>query len=92
MKKSTNLFYRLGHVIFLLFLPTAFAQPIEEIIVTVDYIPDEKLQTAEVSDILDAEDISIAGDSNVGDSLKRLPGLSLVDGKFIYVIFDLAMS
>lgn len=85
MKKSTNLFYRLGHVIFLLFLPAAFAQPIEEIIVTVDYIPDEKLQTAEVSDILDAEDISIAGDSNVGDSLKRLPGLSLVDGKFIYV-------
>jgi hypothetical protein len=61
------------------------SQEIEEVIVTVDYIPDEKLQTAEVSDILDADDISIAGDSTVGDALKRLPGLSLVGGKHIYV-------
>lgn len=61
------------------------AQAMEEVVVTVDYIPDEKLQTSEVADILDAEDMSIAGDSNIGESLKRLPGLSLVGGKFVYV-------
>ena len=64
---------------------SVWAQQMEEVVVTVDYIPDEKLQTSEVADILDAEDMSIAGDSNIGESLKRLPGLSLVGGKFVYV-------
>ncbi len=63
----------------------SMGQEIEEVVITVDFRPDEKLQTAEVSDILSAEDITVAGDSNVGDALKRLPGLSLVGGKFIYV-------
>lgn len=61
------------------------AQPIEEVVVVANNIPDEKLATAEVAEVLDAEDISIAGDSNVGEALKRLPGLSLVGGKFVYV-------
>lgn len=58
---------------------------VEEVTIVGEYIPDEKLETSEVSDILDAEDISIAGDSNIGEALKRLPGVSLVGGKFVYV-------
>jgi len=62
-------------VIGLLFFQTLVsAQQMEEVVVTVDYIPDEKLQSSEVADILDAEDMSIAGDSNIGEYLKRLTG------------------
>ena len=61
------------------------AQQIEEVIIQADYIPDEKLTTSEISDVIDAEDMSIAGDGDIGAALKRLPGLSLVDGKFVYV-------
>ncbi len=63
----------------------AQAQQVEEVIIQADYIPDEKLTTSEISDVLDAEDMSIAGDGDIGAALKRLPGLSLVDGKFVYV-------
>lgn len=61
------------------------AQEIEEVQITASYIPDEKLETAEVAELLDASDMSLTGDSNIGDALKRLPGLSLVGGKFVYV-------
>ncbi len=74
---------------FLLILvaPSLIAQEldVEEVTIVGEYIPDEKLETSEVSDILDAEDISIAGDSNIGDALKRLPGVSLVGGKYAYI-------
>lgn len=58
---------------------------VEEVLVEAEYIPDEKLATSEVADLLDAETMSIAGDSDLGGALKRVPGLSLVGGKFIYV-------
>ncbi len=63
------------------------AQPttIEEIHIVSDFIPDEKLETSEVADLLDADTMSIAGDSDLGGALKRVPGLSLVGGRFIYV-------
>ena len=66
---------------------TSFAQggEVEEVVVSAEYIPDEKLATADISEVLDASDMSITGDSNVGDALKRLPGLSLVGGKFVYI-------
>ncbi|MGB5326398.1 MAG: TonB-dependent receptor plug domain-containing protein, partial [Pseudomonadales bacterium] len=67
--------------------PPAIAQQqdVEEVLVSGSFIPDEKLDTSEVSEVMNADDMSIAGDSNIGDALKRLPGLSLVGGKFIYV-------
>ncbi len=67
--------------------PTAHAQAddIEEVVIQAEYVPDEKLATSEVADLLDAETMSIAGDSDLGGALKRVPGLSLVGGKFIYV-------
>lgn len=38
-----------------------------------------------VTDVLSAEQISRAGDSDAGSALKRVTGLTLVDGSFIYV-------
>ena len=38
-----------------------------------------------MTDVLSAEQISRAGDSDVGGALKRVTGLTLVDGSFIFV-------
>jgi outer membrane receptor protein involved in Fe transport len=45
----------------------------------------ERLEADAVVDLLSAEQISRVGDSNVADSLRRVPGLTLVDGKFVYI-------
>ncbi len=41
--------------------------------------------TSNVAEVLGAEQISKSGDSDVAASLKRVTGLTLVDGKFVYV-------
>ena len=64
---------------------SAAGQQMEEVVVIKAFTPDEKLQTSEVSEVLDADAMSIAGDSDIGAALERLPGLSLVGGRFIYV-------
>ncbi|MCU0753629.1 MAG: TonB-dependent receptor [Xanthomonadales bacterium] len=46
---------------------------------------EEKRTTAAVADILGAEQISRAGDSDAAGALKRVTGLTLVDGKYVYV-------
>ncbi len=46
---------------------------------------EEKRTSAAVTDVLGAEQISRAGDSDAAGALKRVTGLTLVDGKFIYV-------
>lgn len=46
---------------------------------------EEKRNSSAVTDILGAEQISRAGDSDAAGALKRVTGLTLVDGKFIYV-------
>jgi TonB-dependent receptor len=45
----------------------------------------ERLESDKVVDILGIEQISRVGDSNIADALRRVPGLTLVDGKFIYI-------
>mgnify|MGYP001427036766 CR=1 FL=1 len=60
-------------------------ESIEEVRVLESFIPDEKRDTSEISNIIDAEDISVAGDSDAADALKRITGLSLVKGKYVYV-------
>jgi len=45
----------------------------------------ERLNDEVVTDILGAEFISRLGDSTVAAALKRVPGLSLVGGKFVYI-------
>jgi len=46
---------------------------------------DEQRQTASVANVLGAEQISRAGDSDVGSALSRVTGLTLVDGQFIFI-------
>ncbi|NTS77785.1 TonB-dependent receptor [Catenovulum sp. SM1970] len=46
---------------------------------------EERKQQAFVADLLGAEQISRTGDSDAASALKRVTGLTLVDGKFIYV-------
>ena len=57
------------------------SESIEEVRVVESFIPDEKRDTSEISNVIDAEDISVAGDSDAADALKRITGLSLVKGK-----------
>ena len=58
---------------------------IEEVFVLGEFIPDEKRDTSEISNVLTAEDMAVLGDSDVASSLTRVTGLSLVGGKYIYV-------
>lgn len=58
---------------------------LEEITVLGRYIPDEKRATSEIANVLDAEAFTLAGDSNVAAGLQRLPGISLVGGKYVFV-------
>ena len=58
---------------------------ITEIVTLGEYIPDEKRATASVSNVLDAEAFSRAGDSTVAEGLKRVSGLNLAGGKFVYI-------
>ena len=46
---------------------------------------EERRTSAAVTDILGAEQISRAGDSDAAGALKRVTGLTLVDDKYIYV-------
>lgn len=61
------------------------APDIEEVFVLGEFIPDEKRDTSEISNILDVEDLSKLGETSVGISLSRVTGLSLVGGKYVYV-------
>lgn len=66
---------------------TALAQEprIEEISVIGQFVPDEKRETASVSNVVGAEQFTRSGDSNIAESLKRVAGLSTVGGKFVFV-------
>lgn len=61
------------------------AGDITEIVTLGEYIPDEKRATASISNVLDAEAFARAGDGNVAEGLKRVSGLNLAGGKFIYI-------
>ena len=61
------------------------SESIEEVVISESFIPDEKRDTSEISNVINAEDISVAGDSDAADALKRITGLSLVKGKYVYV-------
>ena len=46
---------------------------------------EEKRTSSAVTDIIGAEQISRSGDSDAAGALRRVTGLTLVDGKFVYV-------
>jgi TonB-dependent receptor len=64
---------------------------IEEVVVTGRFISssqqlvNERIDDAFVSDVLGAETISRLGDSTVGAALRRVPGISLVADRFVYI-------
>ena len=66
-------------------LPPPASPDIEEVVTIGQYIPDEKRATAAISNVIDAEAFAAAGDSSVADGLKRVSGLNLQGGKFIYI-------
>lgn len=62
------------------------AEPqIEEVFVTGQFIPDEKRDTSEISNVLGEEDMNLVPETDVGSTLSRVAGLSLVGGKYVYV-------
>ncbi|PTB89608.1 TonB-dependent receptor [Pseudidiomarina aestuarii] len=70
----------------------ASAETIEEVVTTgtrlqgsAAAVVEERKAQAFVADILGAEQISRTGDSDAASALRRVTGLTLVDGKFIYV-------
>jgi outer membrane receptor protein involved in Fe transport len=73
------------------FQTSALAQEMEEVIVQArlksgaEALVSERMDDAVVSDILGAEMIGRTGDSTVASALRRVAGLSLVGGKFVYI-------
>ncbi len=72
-------------------VPAAEEQPadqevqVDEIVVLGRYIPEPNRESAEVAAFLTAEDLERTGDSNAAAALTRVTGLSVVEGRFIYV-------
>lgn len=64
---------------------------IEQVVVTGRYLSasqrlvDERLNDASVVDMLGSDAIGRLGDSSVAAALRRIPGLSLVAGKYVYI-------
>ncbi|HUD97109.1 MAG TPA: TonB-dependent receptor plug domain-containing protein, partial [Woeseiaceae bacterium] len=64
---------------------------VEEVVVLGRFISssqqlvNERIESAYASDILGADTISRLGDSTVGAALRRVPGLSLVSDKYVYI-------
>jgi hypothetical protein len=46
---------------------------------------DERRSTSTISEALGAEQIARTGDSDVASTLKRVTGLSVIDGKYVYI-------
>jgi len=61
------------------------ATDVEEIVVLGRYIPEPNRESPEVAAFLTSEDLARTGDSNAAAALTRVTGLSIVEGRFIYV-------
>lgn len=58
---------------------------LEEVFVTGKFVPDEKRDTSEISNVVGEEDMNLVPETTVGATLSRISGLSLVGGKYVYV-------
>ncbi len=61
------------------------ATDVGEIVVLGRYIPEPNRESPEVAAFLTSEDLQRTGDSNAAAALTRVTGLSIVEGRFIYV-------
>jgi len=72
-------------------VPAATAQDpqtetqVDEIVVLGRYIPEPLRETSEVAAFVTQEDLQRTGDGNAAAALTRVTGLSIVEGRFIYV-------
>ncbi|MGB0343244.1 MAG: TonB-dependent receptor domain-containing protein [Parvibaculales bacterium] len=77
MKHITNPLAAIcGFIVVLGASPVVAQGVIDEIRVMGTYIPDEKRATSEIASVIDADDMSLAGDSDIAIALTRLPGLA----------------
>lgn len=58
---------------------------VDEIVVLGRFIPQPNRESPEVAAFLTAEDLERTGDSNAAAALTRVTGLSVVEGRFVYV-------
>lgn len=58
---------------------------LDEIVVLGRYIPEPNRQSPEVAAFLTSEDLARTSDANAAEALTRVTGLSIVEGRFIYV-------
>ncbi len=70
--------------------PATQAQPdpesqLGEIVVLGRHIPEPNRESAEVAAFLTAEDLARTGDSSAAAALARVTGLTVVEGRFVYV-------
>lgn len=55
------------------------------VVVRGEFIPDEKRATSEVASLVSSEDFALRGDSDVAAALRRVTGVSIADGRFVFV-------
>jgi outer membrane receptor protein involved in Fe transport len=60
-------------------------EPIEQIEVRGQFIPDAQRRTAQVASFVTSADLDRSGDANAAIALTRVSGLSVVGGRFAYV-------
>jgi len=65
--------------------PATEEAQLDEIVVLGRYIPEPNRQSPEVAAFLTSEDLARTGDANAAEALTRVTGLSIVEGRFIYV-------
>jgi len=58
---------------------------LDEVVVLGRFIPTPNRESPEVAAFLTSEDLERTGDANVAQALTRVTGLSIVEGRFIYV-------
>lgn len=58
---------------------------LDEIVIVGEFIPTPMRQTSEIAAFLTDEDLARTGDSSAADALTRVTGLSVVEGRFVYV-------
>lgn len=65
--------------------PAVQTSTVDEVVVLGRYIPEPNRESSEVAAFLTNEDLQRTGDSNAAAALTRVTGLSVVEGRFVYV-------
>jgi TonB-dependent receptor len=58
---------------------------LNEVVIVGRFIPDEKRATSEISSLIDSEDFKVTGDPDAASALRRVTGLTISRGKFVFV-------